>query len=456
MPPKKLSPHQRSWLINELQQWEAAGLLQPGQGPAILGNYQSAENASADTTSKIISALMSTAAALVVAGVLLLISFNWGELSAAIKLTLIFGVITATYFAAFRMRRLGRLPLSNTLFFLGASFYGCGIMLISQMFHISGHAPDAFWWWAIGTLPLAVMLESALLHGLLAALLAIWSSMEILGGFAAAATSWWSVRFISATALTLPLFVVPGFLLAIRTSTPRLLWIYVPLLTFWLTMQPIAWCELLNVQSAHVLFLTCATGGLLLMIAQSYQPRNAMSLPWRTCGVITTGSSLLPLSFYGLHGYEAGAFIHSTGLLWQAISILVLTFCVFAAAFRWSADDLPGFFHRQRLPVTLNLLMALMAGWDSLTADALLPTVLTNMVMLSFGVWLLLLGVREERGRPFAVGVLYVLLWTIIRYVDLFGSIGGMLGASAMFFAAGGILFTSAWYWKNQRSEVKS
>jgi len=100
--------------------------------------------------------------------------------------------------------------------------------------------------------------------------------------------------------------------------------------------------------------------------------------------------------------------------------------------------------------------MALMAGWDSLTADALLPTVLTNMVMLSFGVWLLLLGVREERGRPFAVGVLYVLLWTIIRYVDLFGSIGGMLGASAMFFAAGGILFTSAWYWKNQRSEVKS
>jgi hypothetical protein len=77
-------------------------------------------------------------------------------------------------------------------------------------------------------------------------------------------------------------------------------------------------------------------------------------------------------------------------------------------------------------------------------------------VMLFFGIWLLLLGIREERGRPFAAGVLYVLLWTIIRYVDLFGEAGGMLGASALFFTAGGILFASAWYWKNYRNEVKA
>jgi len=40
--------------------------------------------------------------------------------------------------------------------------------------------------------------------------------------------------------------------------------------------------------------------------------------------------------------------------------------------------------------------------------------------------------------------------------VDLFGEAGGMLGASALFFTAGGILFASAWYWKNYRNEVKA
>ncbi len=460
MPGKSLLPYQRSWLVNELHEWEAAGLLQPGQAPAILDNYQSAESVSAEITSRIISALMSTAVALVVAGVLLLISFNWNALSDATKLIMIFGLIIATYLAAFSSRRRGQLPASNALFFLGAAFYGCGIMLISQMFQISGHAPDAFWWWAIGTLPLAVMLESVLLHALLAGLLAIWSGMEILGGFEAVAGGRWSFRFVSATALAMPLLVAPGFLLAVRTSKPRLLWIYVPLLTFWLSMQPVAWADLLNIPYFNSLFFICSLGGLLLLIAQSHQPRNAMSLPWRTCGVIMTGSCLLPLSFYDSHADLLGESVEVTqGMLWQAVSILVLTCCAFAAAFRWSAYAFPDYLRRQRFPMAINLLMALMAlmaCWERLAAEALLPTLLSNAVMLFFGIWLLLLGIREERGRPFAAGVLYVLLWTIIRYVDLFGEAGGMLGASALFFTAGGILFASAWYWKNYRNEVKA
>lgn len=456
MPQRSLSSQQRRWLMKELGDWEAAGLLQPGQASEILSTYQSAETAAANTSARIVNALMSTAAMLVLAGVLLLISFNWQQLSTAVKLAIIFGVILATYFAAFTIRRRGQLTVSNTLFFLGAAFYGCGIMLISQIFNMGGHAPDAVWWWAIGTLPLALSLESTLLHALLAALLAIWSGMEILGASDIAASSLIRFRFVSEFALTLPLLAAPGVLLAIRTAKPGVLWLYAPLLTWWLALQPIAWERYWNFHNDHPLFFMCATGGLMMMIAQSHRPCSAMALPWRTCGVLLTGGCLLPLSFYDVHRSPWSNSIDSTDMLWQGFSILMITVGCMAAALRLATDRLPAVFQRLLLPLVVNLLMSLLAFWSGIVGDPLLPTLMTNLIMLSFGIWLLLLGIREERGRPFAAGILYVLLWTTIRYFDLFGSVGGMPGAAALFFAAGGFLFASAWFWKNHRNGAKS
>ena len=40
-----------------------------------------------------------------------------------------------------------------------------------------------------------------------------------------------------------------------------------------------------------------------------------------------------------------------------------------------------------------------------------------------------------DRGRLFAAGVFVFLLWAVFRYIDLFAGVGGMLGASLMFFA---------------------
>jgi uncharacterized membrane protein len=455
MPKKPLPPHQRRWLVNELREWESAGVLQSGQASEILGMYQSEKTAAANTSARIVNALMSTAAMLVLTGVLLLISFNWQQLTTTSKLTIIFGAILATYVAAFTTRRRGQLTVSNTLFFLGAAFYGCGIMLISQIFHMSGHAPDAVWWWALGTLPLAVALESSLIHALLAALLAIWSGMEILGTADIAATSLLRVRFGSEFALTLPLLAAPGVLLAVRTKTPTLLWLYAPLLTWWLTLQLFAWERHWNVRSDHPLYFLCAIGGLAMMIAQSHQARSAMALPWRTCGVILAGGCLLPLSFYDVHESPWSKSIDSSGMVWQGVSILILSAGCLVIAGGLAADRLPEMFQRQLLPLAVNLLMALLAFWSGMFGEPLVPTLLTNSLMLAFGVWLLLLGIREERGRPFAAGVLYVLLWTTIRYFDLFGSAGGMLGTAALFFTAGGILFASAWFWKNRGHEGK-
>jgi hypothetical protein len=87
-------------------------------------------------------------------------------------------------------------------------------------------------------------------------------------------------------------------------------------------------------------------------------------------------------------------------------------------------------------------------------AAALLPTILVNVAMVAGAFWLMQVGLREDRGRPFSAGVLYFLLWSVMRYVDLFGDFGGMLGAAMMFFMCGGALFGVARYWQG-RKEVR-
>jgi hypothetical protein len=117
--------------------------------------------------------------------------------------------------------------------------------------------------------------------------------------------------------------------------------------------------------------------------------------------------------------------------------------------------------HRQLIPLGLALLMAVLpvmsAGCsDRSCADAaaLLPTILVNVAMVAGAFWLMQVGLREDRGRPFGAGVLYFLLWSVMRYVDLFGDFGGMLGAAMMFFLCGGALFGVARYWQG-RKEVR-
>ncbi len=72
--------------------------------------------------------------------------------------------------------------------------------------------------------------------------------------------------------------------------------------------------------------------------------------------------------------------------------------------------------------------------------------------MIALAVYLIRLGVGEGRGRPFAAGVAYLLLWTALRYVDLFGEAGGMLGAALLFFLCAAGLVAIARFWSHARA----
>ena len=157
-----------------------------------------------------------------------------------------------------------------------------------------------------------------------------------------------------------------------------------------------------------------------------------MAIPYRMYGVLLVGSMLIPLSFKEVHETD---WWHRDdpriGALLQAVAIVTLTVVALAVMARirgrWKtkqelAAALKEAAKRQRVPVGITLLMAFFSLWYSLVREPITPTILANIAMLIFGIWLMLVGLREDRGWPFSAGVLYFLSGTTMRYVGLFDS----------------------------------
>ncbi|MES2792008.1 MAG: DUF2157 domain-containing protein, partial [Planctomycetota bacterium] len=193
----KLTSAQQQWLDQELSLWQADQVVSSSQADLIRGRYDSADDINDRKRSVAVQALFAMAAFLFGLAVLLLIGFNWEELSRTVKLVAVLSVVTGTHLLAFRLRRGGHhIVLSETVSFLGCLFYGAGIWLVAQAFHLEAHYPDGVWWWAIGVLPFALCLDSLLLHMLFVSLVALWGGMEVFGFWSLSPwwlPSWWEV-----------------------------------------------------------------------------------------------------------------------------------------------------------------------------------------------------------------------------------------------------------------------
>jgi uncharacterized membrane protein len=463
MPKRPISVRQLSWLQDELKAWQADAVLSVDQGERIIAFYETASERVERQRSRAVFTLMAVAGLLVALAVLLVIGYNWEEMPSGLKLAVIFGTILGTHAAGYYLRfKRGLHGASELLFFLACLFYGAGIWLVAQIFHLNAHYPDGVWWWAVGALPFALCLDTVLLHVLLVALLGIWVGVEVLGFNDLGAWFFGRWGFIPNGAYTLPLLALPGLIWAYRKNSPTTVGLYAPLLAWWVIVQPFAW----GLETNPIYFLG-GIGALFLVVAESHKPGSPFAIPYRLWGTLLTGGVLVPLSFYRFnadlfrHGPEHAGFVQTLALVVAAIATLTTVWLIRRRMFGESSPfwvQLAALVRRQWLPFVLLLLMLLLSVWESLVRSlrvaeltAIVPTVLANVAMIGCGLWLMALGLREDRGQPFAAGVLYFLLWAVLRYVDLFGEFGGMLGAALMFFLCGGTLFGVALYWRQRK-----
>jgi hypothetical protein len=456
---REITRAQRDWLEGEIAAWQTLGLVDREQAIALLGLYESRETFQARQRSKGLFTLMALAAMFVGLGVLLLVGYNWSEMAPPLKVFAIFATLIGTHASGYELRyRFGWRRFSEVVFLLVSLFFGAAIWLLAQIFQITSDNYDGLWWWALGVLPFALLLDTVLLHLLFAGLLALWLGFDIL----ALDQLFWG---IPSGGYTLPLLAAPGLWWAYRKNSVTTVGIYVPLIAWWVVLQPIAW----KLQ-ANPTFFIGTVASLMILTASLHPPGSAMAIPYRFCGVALAGATLIPLSFYQFNdgigrGPDRGHW-SGTGGLGQLILMLILAATMLVVAFflqgaRSGSDPdrrppltetLREIVRRQWMPLALLGLFAFLALWAPTTQDALVPTILANAGMIALGTWLIRLGLAEDRGWPFVAGVGYIVLWSILRYIDLFGAYGGMLGAALMFFLCGGAFLGVALFWRQRKA----
>ena len=444
---RPITAKQRTWLLDQLSMWRGDAIVSDQQAQRIADLYEGAGEMAERGRSRAVSVLMAAAATLVGLAAMLLVGYNWDQLPRESKLAIVLGTIALTHAGGFSLRyKRNARALSDKVFFLGCLFYGAGIWLVAQVFHINAHYPDGVWWWAIGVLPFALCLETRLLHALLVALLGLWAGIEVLNFDHLGAWLFGRWDWLPNGAYSLPLLALPGMMWAYRRQSVQTLSLYVPLVAWWTVLQVFAWHL-----GSNPFYFIGSVGALLLVVAESHAAGSRFAVPYRYYGSLLVGGVLVPLSFYDLNKHLVGEWASRVG---PSAVLGLLALAVVLVIHR----TIP---RRQAIPLGLALLMAVLplmsAGCrNSSCADAaaVLPTVLVNVAMVTGAFWLMQVGLREHRGRPFGAGVLYFLLWAVLRYVDLFGDFGGMLGAAMMFFICGGALFGVARYWQG-RKEVR-
>ncbi|MEO1292652.1 MAG: DUF2157 domain-containing protein [Pseudomonadota bacterium] len=165
----------RRWIEQDLPRWREKGWLTEDGAAAIAADVRAREASIRlqDVFAILGAVLLCLAAAAFVAA-------NWDALSRPLKLVLTVGLLWATYGTSLFLHHADMRTGAHAAAMVAVGLFGGAIMLISQMYHLSGHPPDAVLAWGLGGLVAGVLLSSAPVLALTALLLGIWSEMEAL------------------------------------------------------------------------------------------------------------------------------------------------------------------------------------------------------------------------------------------------------------------------------------
>ena len=167
-------------LQNDLPLWVERGWVTPAGQPAILQHISS--GAAGARRAPLAFAMLGVL--LVGTGVILFFAANWDGLAKLTKLVILFGAMWTAYFAAAcALARPDRIAngFAHALLLLGTILFGANINLIAQIYHISGHYPNAILLWSLGALVVAWLVRSEPVAVLGLLLLTLWTGMESFG-----------------------------------------------------------------------------------------------------------------------------------------------------------------------------------------------------------------------------------------------------------------------------------
>jgi uncharacterized membrane protein len=145
----------RGRLERDFKLWTGQGLIDAETASRLLQEYDTRE--SAFSLGRV---LMTIAALLVAAAVLLLVAANWEAIPRLARLVGILALIWAAYIAGSLLLMRGAERLAAAVLVFGTLCFGAAISLVGQMYHLSGDAFQAMLVWFAGAVLVAALYRS--------------------------------------------------------------------------------------------------------------------------------------------------------------------------------------------------------------------------------------------------------------------------------------------------------
>ena len=118
---------------------------------------------------------------------IIVIGENWEGMPREVRMGGLLLITVGVQSLALRYYLANKTLKSINLFLLGNICYGTSIILIAQIYHLGEHMPDGVFWWALGSVPFAILTCNGFLMSFGGILALIWLCMEFSQGLFAVA-----------------------------------------------------------------------------------------------------------------------------------------------------------------------------------------------------------------------------------------------------------------------------
>ena len=371
--------------------------------------------------------------------VITLLSANWDDIPRALRMG---GLVTATIAIqalGVRAYLMDRPQAARLTFFLGNLMYGASIMLIAQIYHLGEHFPDGIYWWALGSLPAALLLKSRLIILQAFTLAVIWFLVESSLGY-------YPTSF--------PLFLAALLWICLRQRDSELLFLaLVAAVVLWLQYN-LAWGLALQQQhSQSYLFggehIILSFG--LMVIAFSLSRLLASRDAWglaNQAALLDLWTLRLALILLLVMSFADPWRDFLEELRSQSLGLLLSLGCALVALLL-NGLSRPS----SRSAYAFSALFAIVFSLASLTlatpaTQIMALQVIDNLLLIGIGIWLIINGIGRGMSHYFYLGIGSILVTGLLRYIDL---VGDYVGASILFIVFSVILLAAARYWRHNQ-----
>lgn len=421
-------------IAREAAEWVGEEIISEAQAETICQRYD-IDYHQTKNRSFTYAILVGLASLFVGLSLITLIGGNWEDIPRAVRMWSLILLTMATQGFALRKHVTGHQTAAGGIFLLGNLFYGASIILIAQIYHLGEHMPDGVFWWALGCLPIGVLLSSPWLTLQSSVLALIWFFMEVEMGFYPA---------------LFPLFIAGALLVLYRGRQSVLLfltavasigcWIEYSLAELWRDGRHFDF---------HAEHVAVSTALFICAYVFSHWLAQRESVVAKDYGAVLAVWSLR----FGLIFMLVMSFAEPWRELiradWnQQLSMLVLVLSLSAISIALAYRVRKLYTVLCLLPFYLLSLVGVILSSD--TSNAVYFQVTYNLVLIAMGIWLIVRGIHSGISHYFFLGVTAILLTAFMRYVDL---IGDYIGGALLFMVFAVLLLGAAKYWKRHQAQ---